>query len=242
MEKEIRWFLMGIGLILIITATATTALASTITDIAGKEANDIMNDDWDSLSDKDKELLVEEIAKGAAPLKLGEMFSLARGGQGEQLIEALSESSALKMWDSVSGNAGEEVEKLTQALPKEWMLSFMAFSAEFNNPDPKLEVLDSASAEQLRFILPRLETSLKATLITDTSDKEVLQVVLELMDGKCKTSKGKSSSHKSKAKKEPKEEKKEAALATGSCSDEQKAEGSCSTPIIKPPQKEILIP
>ncbi len=231
---------MGIGLILIITATATTALASSITDLAGKEASEIM-DDWDNLSDRDRELLVEEIAKGAAPIKLGEMYNLARGGQGAELIEALNESSALRMWDTVDDNASE-VEKLTQALPKEWMLNFMSFTAEYNAPDPKLEVLYIASVEQLRFILPKLEAALKSTLITDTSDKEVLQVVLELMDGKCKTSKGKSSSHKSKAKKEPKEEKKEAQLVTGTCSEEQVTQGTCSTPIIKPPKEEILIP
>jgi hypothetical protein len=241
MCEEIRWFLMGIGLILVITATASTALAADINDLVGKEASEIMTDDWDDISDKEKESLVEGIAKSDTPHKLGEMYSLARGGQGAELIEALSESSALKMWNSVSGNAGE-IEKLTQSLPKEWLMDFMVFSAEYNAPDPKLEVLYIASTEQLRYVIPRLEPALKSTLITGTEDKEVIQVILELLDGKCKASKGKSSSHKSKAKKEPKEEKKEAQLVAGSCSDEQKAEGTCSTPIIKPPQEEILIP
>lgn len=236
-------FFVGITMILILV-TATTAMALSITDLGSKDAAEIM-DNWDSLSEQERGELVREIANGADPLKLGEMYNLSKGGQGIQLLETLNESSTLKFLNKVDESSTDKGMKLIQELPIKWLLKFMKYSAEYNNPTKKLQILEMASVVQLRTLIPSLEPLLKSSLIKGSEDEEVLQVVLELLDGKCKSTKAKTSASKKKSKPKeepPKEEKKIVQVVTGQCSEEQKADNTCTVPQVAPPAKKVLIP
>lgn len=242
MKEELRWFLMGITMVLIIFATATTALAQTITDLEGKEADVIMAK-WDSLSDADRIDLLTKVC-ASDPLKIGELYSQGRSTQPRELMEILEPEMLLDIMAALEDEEDlTKVQGLLQALDQKKLKKLLSYEYDRELQPQKVLVLLGLTENQVKEVLPALTEKVFMLALTNTDDPEILKVVSDIVRlGKCKTSKGKASSRKSKTKKEPKEEKKEAQLATGTCSEEQVTQGTCSTPIIKPPKEEILIP
>jgi hypothetical protein len=198
--KTVREFLIALA---IIVAMAGNAVAQDLTVIAGKDAGAIMVDDWDGLTSTQKSELLKAIAEGTEPLKIAEMYNSARGGQGPEILSALSESSTLKMLEALNDTNKTDAEKLIQDLPIGRLEKFLAFTAINRSLEPKLAMLEIASEKQLKSLLPKTDAGLLAELIANSDDKEVITVVIELMQGKCGGSSRARKSSRSKPKPKP---------------------------------------
>jgi hypothetical protein len=216
--KTVREFLIALA---IFVAMAGNAIAQDLTVIAGKEAGDIMTDDWDGLSASQKSEIIAAISEGTEPLKIAAMYNSARGGQDPEILSALSESSTLKILEALNNTNKIDAEKLIQGLPIGRLEKFLAFTAQNRSLEPKLAMLEIASEGQLKSLLPKTDAGLLAELIANSDDKEVITVIIELMQGKCRASTARARKSSSRPKPKPKPE--------DACKD---ASDLCQTPIL----------